>query len=111
MRSLISAASGATGTWPLQNLGDLAGYVDHDRVSALGDEISNRLFLAGLDLCSALGLVKNGPARERLEQAISELDDSIKDLRLLMLAVAQADPEDQRNLTGASASSVGEGDA
>jgi hypothetical protein len=96
MRSLISVASGASATWPLHNnLSSPVRQVDHDHISALGDEISNRLFLAGLDLCSALGLVKNEAARERLEQAVSELDDSIKDLRLLMLAVtAQADPAD-----------------
>lgn len=49
--------------------------------------------------------------RLRLEQAITELDEALKDLRHLMLAAleAQAGPGNQPNLMGALACSVGEG--
>jgi hypothetical protein len=54
-----------------------------------GEAISNRLFSAGLDLHFVLMMVHDGPGRRRLEHAVAELDDAIKDLRHLMLAVTQ----------------------
>lgn len=55
-------------------------------VNALAQVITSRLFSAGLDLYSALTLVRDGPARARLDHAVTELDIAIKDLRHLMLA-------------------------
>jgi hypothetical protein len=53
----------------------------------LGQEISHRLFSAGLDLDFALSLDGDGPAADRLRHAVAELDEAIKDLRHLMLGV------------------------
>lgn len=68
--------------------------VDDDYIGALGDEITNRLFLVGTDLCSAIGLAADEPVRVRLEHAVAEADEAIKALRHLMLAVREADRED-----------------
>jgi len=54
-----------------------------------GQAISNRLFSAGLDLHFVLMLVHDEPGRRRLEHAVAELDEAIKDLRHLMLAITQ----------------------
>jgi hypothetical protein len=70
--------------------GARARLADDDRIGVLGDEVTNRLFLAGLDLCSALGLATDKSVRLRLEQAITELDEALKDLRHLMLAALEA---------------------
>jgi hypothetical protein len=53
----------------------------------LGQEIAARLFIAGLDLHSALTLIADGPVADRLYHAIAELDGAIRDLRHLVLAV------------------------
>lgn len=76
---------------------------DDDRLSSLGDEINNRLFRVGLDVCSALGLAKDEAVRVRLELVVAELDGAIKDLRQLVLIVlaAQADPRSSRGNGGA----------
>ncbi len=62
------------------------GYVGD--VGALGQAICHRLFSAGLDLDCALSLDGEGPAADRMRHAVVELDDAIKDLRHLMLAVS-----------------------
>lgn len=79
---------------PSGNLSDGTRSAHHDRIGALGDEITNQLFLAGLDLCSALSLATDESVRVRLEHAVAEIDDAIKDLRHLMVAALgqQADP-------------------
>ncbi len=59
---------------------------------ALGQAISNRLFSAGLDLDFALTLTGNGPARMRLEHAVTQLDEAIKELRHLVIAVIEPPP-------------------
>jgi hypothetical protein len=61
------------------------GY-DRD-VGALGQQIAARLFIAGLDLDSALTLIADGPVADRLQAAIGELDGAIRDLRHLLLAL------------------------
>jgi hypothetical protein len=66
---------------PTQSLGDGGG------ADVLGQEISHRLFSAGLDLDFALSLDGNGPATDRLRHAVAELDEAIKDLRRLMLGM------------------------
>lgn len=58
-----------------------------DDAAALGQAISHHLFSAGLDLDFALSLDGNGPAGGRLRHAVAELDQAVKDLRHLMLAV------------------------
>lgn len=58
-------------------------------VAALGQAISNRLFSAGLDLNFVMMTRHDEPGVRRLEQAITEIDDAIKDLRHLMLAITQ----------------------
>ncbi len=63
----------------------------HD-AGALGQAISNRLFSAGLDLDFALTLTGNGPARMRLEHAVTQLDEAIKELRHLVIAVIGQTP-------------------
>jgi hypothetical protein len=54
---------------------------------ALGQAIAARLFSAGLDLHFALMLSGDGPAAQRLRHAVGELDDAIRDLRSLLLAL------------------------
>ena len=58
-----------------------------DEVGGLGQAICHRLFSAGLDLDFALSLDGDGPAADRLRHAVAELDEAIKDLRHLMLAM------------------------
>ncbi len=57
-------------------------------VGLLGQAICHHLFSAGLDLDSALSLDGDGPAADRIRHAIAELDDAVKDLRHLMLAMS-----------------------
>jgi len=59
--------------------------IDPDAEAALGQAITARLFSVGLDLHFVLGLTTHPAARARLEGAIVELDDVIKDVRLLAL--------------------------
>ena len=56
---------------------------------AVGQEISRRLFSAGCDLHYALMTVREEPARYRLEHAVHEIDDAIRELRHLMLAILE----------------------
>lgn len=57
--------------------------------AAVGQEISRRLFSAGCDLHFALMTVRDEPARYRLEHAVHEVDDAIRELRHLMLAILE----------------------
>lgn len=88
MAGLTSVAATAH---PLRDSDGQASLADRDRMGTIGDEITNRLFLAGLELCSALGIARDEAVRVRLEQAVAEVDDAIKDLRQLML-IALAGP-------------------
>jgi signal transduction histidine kinase len=56
---------------------------DHDRIAeGLNDVVVHRLFSAGLDLESALALAgTDHPAAAKIEHAIGELDQAIRDLR------------------------------
>jgi hypothetical protein len=58
-------------------------------VATLGQAISNRLFSAGLDLDFVMMTLNDEPGARRLEHAITEIDDAIKDLRHLMVAITQ----------------------
>lgn len=55
-----------------------------------GQEISNHLFSAGLDLHFTLMTMPDGPGRDRVEHAITEIDDAIKDLRHLMVEITSS---------------------
>jgi hypothetical protein len=57
--------------------------------AALGQAISNRLFSAGFDLDFVMMTRHDEPGVRRLEHAITEIDDAIKDLRHLMVAIMQ----------------------
>ena len=56
---------------------------------AIGQEISNRLFSVGCDLHFALMTLREGPGKRRLGHAIHEIDDALRDLRHLMLAITE----------------------
>lgn len=56
---------------------------------AFGQAISNHLFSAGLDLHFALATLNDGPGRDRLAHAITEIDDAIRDLRHLMVEITE----------------------
>lgn len=56
---------------------------------AFGQEISNHLFSAGLDLHYTLMTMPAGPGRDRVEHAIAQIDDAIKDLRHLMVEITK----------------------
>lgn len=62
---------------------------DEGAVGALGQAISNRLFTAGLDLSSVLMLVHDEPTLMRLQHAVDELDEALRDLRRLMLMMPE----------------------
>jgi len=70
--------------WPNDDVPDLG--CDGD-VRAVGQQIAARLFIAGLDLHSALTLIADGPVADRLYHAIAELDEAIRDLRHLVVAL------------------------
>jgi hypothetical protein len=56
-------------------------------VGALGQAIATRLFSAGLALNSALSRIRDGPAADRVRQAVDDIDEAIRDVRRLMLSV------------------------
>ena len=78
----------AAGACPAPLPGQVQGRGRDRDVGDLGQSIATRLFSAGLDLNSVLMLTGDGPARQRLRQVVEELDEAIKELRHLMLAVA-----------------------
>jgi hypothetical protein len=43
--------------------------------------VVHRLFAAGLDLQTALGLIGGHPATEKVQHALGELDQAIRDIR------------------------------
>ena len=61
---------------------------DHD-VGARGQRIADCLFSAGMDLQFALMVAGDGPAESKLRHAVAQLDDAIRELRLLMLAIPE----------------------
>jgi hypothetical protein len=55
---------------------------DHDRIAqGLNDVVIRRLFAAGLDLHTALGLVGDHCGAGRIRHAILELDHAIREIR------------------------------
>jgi hypothetical protein len=53
----------------------------------IAQAITGRLFTVGYDLCFVLGMTGDGPGKDRLEHAVSEVDGAIRDLRHLMLTL------------------------
>jgi signal transduction histidine kinase len=65
-----------------------AAAADRDRIAAqLQDKIIQRVFAAGLMLDSAAGLTERPEARRRIEAAIYELDQAIKEIRTAIFDV------------------------
>jgi hypothetical protein len=68
----------------------------------MAQAITGRLFTAGYDLCFVLGMTNDGPGRDRLEHAVSEVDGAIRDLRHLITLWEHAHnpPGDSRTPNG-----------
>jgi hypothetical protein len=62
-------------------------HADRCDPGVLGQAISNKLFSVGMDLHFALMQTRDRQSRERLEHAVAEIDDAVKDLRHLMTAL------------------------
>lgn len=58
-------------------------------VAALGQSVMLRLFSAGLDMNVALGLVGGGAGEAHLRRAVGDLDEAVRDLRHLLLALPE----------------------
>lgn len=55
---------------------------DHERIAnGLNDVVVHRLFAAGLDLQTALGLTSDHHAAGKIYHAIGEIDQAIRDIR------------------------------
>jgi signal transduction histidine kinase len=73
---------------------------DRDRIAqAVNDVVVRRLFAAGLDLESALGLMGEHRATARICHAVGELDQAIRDLRDTITGYDRALTDD-RGVTG-----------
>jgi signal transduction histidine kinase len=65
---------------------------DHDRIArSLNDIVIRRLFAAGLDLHTVLGLIGDNPGAGQIHQAIRELDLAIRDIRDAIFAPGTPD--------------------
>lgn len=54
----------------------------------LADQIVHRMFAAGLSLASAQSIAGQGPAGERIAEAVSELDRAIRDIRIQVFSTS-----------------------
>ncbi len=68
---------------------DLRSPWDNGDAGARGQRIANCLFSAGMDVQFALMVAGDGPAGSQLRHAVGELDDAIRELRFLMLAIPE----------------------
>jgi signal transduction histidine kinase len=60
----------------------VALYADRDRIARdLHDLVIQRLFATGMSLQGATSLIPNGEAAGRVQQAVDELDETIRDIR------------------------------
>ena len=71
---------------------------DHDRIAqSLNDNVVRRLFAAGLDLHTALGLIGDHPGAGKIHKAIAELDLAIRDIRDAIFAPGTPTAEPPRS--------------
>jgi len=55
---------------------------DHERIAlGLNDVVVHRLFAASLDLQAALGLMGEHRATDKIQHAVEELDQAVRDIR------------------------------
>ncbi len=74
------ALEGGSATGPAEVIPALAE--DHERIAlGLNDVVARPLFIAGLDLQAALGLIGDHPASSKICHAVDELDQAIRDIR------------------------------
>lgn len=60
----------------------VAVFADRDRIARqLHDLVIQRLFATGMSLQAAAGMLPEGPAAERVGQAVDALDETIRDIR------------------------------
>ena len=70
----------------------LAVYDDRDRIGRdLHDIVIQRLFVIGLRLQGGLNLAENPKLRSRLDQAVDDIDDTIRDLRRAVFELGTPD--------------------
>lgn len=69
-------------------LANVALLEDRERIARdLHDTVIQRLFAAGMSLQSTAGLAETGPMRDRLEDAVGAIDDTIADIRGTIFAL------------------------
>ena len=78
-----------------RDLGRLAVYEDRDRIARdLHDLVIQRLFATGLSL-QGLGRYLGDPdAEARLDSAVNDLDETIREIRRTIFSLQQSDPQD-----------------
>jgi signal transduction histidine kinase len=60
----------------------VAVFADRDRIARqLHDLVIQRLFATGMSLQAVTGMLPDGPATDRVSQAVDALDDTIRDIR------------------------------
>ncbi|ALE72675.1 histidine kinase [Pseudonocardia sp. EC080610-09] len=70
----------------------LAVLADRDRIARdLHDHVIQRLFAVGLKLQGTLRRTADGPARERVEQAVDELDRTVREIRTTIFDLQTAE--------------------
>jgi hypothetical protein len=80
--------NGGGGAAPQPERGDLTVVRERDRIAArLQDRVVRRIFAAGLTLHGAGGLTTDPAVRRRIESAIDELDEVIREIRDAVFAV------------------------
>ncbi len=71
-----------------QRLANVALLEDRERIARdLHDTVIQRLFAAGMSLQSTAGFVDTGPMRDRVEDAVGAIDDTIADIRSTIFAL------------------------
>ena len=68
---------------------DLESPSNDSDVGARGRRIATCLFSAGMDVQFALMVAGDGPAGLQLRHAAGQLDDALRELRLLMLTISE----------------------
>jgi signal transduction histidine kinase len=75
-----------------ENVLQLAVYDDRDRMARdLHDTVIQRLFAVGLSLQTTAGIAREAGIRDRLDMAISDLDDTIRQVRSTIYELGSAE--------------------